>query len=389
MTDQSVNLYIPETNTIPTRVFGMNKALKLAKHLRKYLLLYVFIVIIIAVPVGYMFKGYMKTHADLIKTLILVMAVTTLYPSMIQLKLEKLGGESKSKVKELILGLTIIFIVVPLTAMLLAGYIENKLIGIGFVAANTVPASSASIAYALLAEGNIELATLLSILSIFIALVAAPAYISLYASTVSVSIPLSILAESITIALITPLVLGQLTRYYLVKRRARKILRDKNHHGYGCKQLPEHVKNVEELAEYLENACECIQGRISEALKPYLSLVTMIAMLILIFLLISFKAGILVSKPWIAAGIILGELAIYAIVIALLVIGSKLLRIRYEDHMGIAFIALTKNESVAAAISLLAIGPVAALPAALIPAIQPIIAIIYVSLADQLRKLLP
>ncbi len=365
----------------------MNRILRLAEHVRKYLLIYVFMVIIIAFPLGYYLAPILRTYASIVKLVILGLAITTLYPSMIQLRIEKLSSETRYKLKELLIGLILIFIIAPLLAIWLASYLGNKYIGIGFVAANAVPASSASIAYVLIAEGNIELATVLAIISILGAIILAPLYISLYASTVSIHIPITTLAESVTIALITPLILGQITRYYLVKRRAKKILKDKNS-KHPCKEIPRELNGIEDLMKYLEDALECIEGKISKAIKPYLSLATMISMLLLITMLIMFKAQLLIAKPQIGVNIILFELLIYGVIIGLLIVLSKVFNIKYSDHAGIVFIAITKNESVAAAIAIMSIGVAAAVPAALIPAIQPVIAIVYVSILHHIRKML-
>lgn len=367
----------------------MNKVIRLANHLRKYLLPYVLLAIAVAVPIGYFYAGFFKSHASEIKTAILLLAVATLYPSMVQLRAEKIVSELKTKPKETLFGLLLVFLIAPVLAMLLAYFMENKMVGIGFVAANAVPASSASMAYVMLAEGNIELATALAILSIFGAIVLAPIYVGFYAATVAVSIPLVVLAESVTIALVTPFILGQLTRYYLVKHQAKKIIKDRQI-DHPCKkaiQLHQHI-GIEEVIAHIEEAIECIEGEISKSLKPYLSLATMMSMLLLIAVLIANKSVLLIEKPIIAADIIGSQLAIYSVIIFLLLIVSRIAKIRYEDHMGIAFIAITKNQSVAAAMAVMAIGTTAALPAALIPAIQPVIAIIYVTLAPIVAKIL-
>jgi ACR3 family arsenite transporter len=311
------------------------------------------------------------------------------------LRAERFGSELRGKVKETILGLLLIFGLAPLLAIFLAGYIPHKEISIGFVAANAVPASSASIAYVLLAEGNIEFATLLAIISIIGALGAVPAYVGLYAKSIAVNLPIGVLGESVAIALLTPFILGQLTRYYLVKMRARRLLKTPDVE-LECKKMlhgvlmqsdpPEDI--IHKLFQNIEDALECIEGRISKSIKPYLSLMTMISMLILISLLIANKAFLLISKPVLAGSIIGMQLVIYAIIISTTILASKALKLSYEDHMGTIFIALTKNESVAAAVSVLAIGAAAAVPAALVPAIQPVIAILYLSLAPWLRRYL-
>ncbi|MCE4617155.1 MAG: bile acid:sodium symporter [Desulfurococcales archaeon] len=363
------------------------RAEKLSSHLREYLLLYIILVILLAIPIGYKSATILETHKQQMKNVILTLAILTLFPSMIQLRSEQFGSELASKKLETLIALIIIFIAGPVAAILLAGLLPSKPVSIGFVAANSVPASSASIAYVLLAEGNIEFATLLAIISILGALVTVPGYIAFYAKSISVTVPIDLLGKSVGLALLTPFILGQITRYYLVKRRARKLLGDDNV-KLPCKKTHIEKASLEEALAHLEEAQECIEGRIGKAIKPYLSIWTILAMLLLIGTLIAVKAGLLIKKPFLAAEILGFQGIIYAVIIVSLIIATKLLKLSYEDHSAMAFIALTKNESVAAAVSVMAIGATAALPAALIPSIQPIVAVIYLAALPALRNAL-
>ena len=366
---------------------GGSRVLCLAEHLRQYLLVYIIIAILVAIPIGYRESGFIETHKSLIKNTIVTLAILTLLPSMIQLRVEKLGGEFTAKKVETLTALLIIFGVGPLTAMAIAGVLPGQPLSIGFVAANSVPASSASIAYVLLAEGNIELATLLAIISVLGAVAAVPLYVGLYARSLSIQLPLSSLAESVSIVLLTPLIVGQVARYFLVKRRARGLLASPEA-SLPCKNKQLHSASLEEALRHLEDALECVEGVLGRRLKPYLSLWTILAMLALIATLIAAKSRLLVEKPVVGGEIIGLQLVVYAVVIAALALATKALRLRYEDHAAIAFISLTKNESVAAAVSVMAIGATAALPAALVPTIQPIIAIFYLWALPILAKLL-
>jgi len=358
----------------------MVNAAKIATHLKKYLIVYVILVILIALPIGYYNAGYFKAHKEIIKNAILSLAIGTLLPSMIQLRSEKMGRELRFKLKEAIIAIIIIFIITPLLAMLFASRIGHRVIGIGYIAANSVPASSASVAYVMLAGGNIELATVLVILSILIALFAAPTYVALYAQSVHISLPVTVLAGSVIIALLFPLILGQIIRYYFIRRKAEKLAL------VSKRRLECAGKNV--LGAEDREARECLESKIMKKIKPYLSIWTIIFMLVLIGVLIANKAGLLITNPSLALYIISAQLVIYATVILSIIIASKVLNIGYRDHMAMAFISLTKNESVAATMAVLAIGPTAAIPAALIPAIQPLVATLYISIAHTIRRIL-
>jgi len=358
----------------------MVDVVRIASHLKKYLMVYVVLVILIALPIGYYNAGYFKTHKETIKNIILFLAIGTLLPSMIQLRSEKMGKELRFKLKETIVAMIIIFIITPLIAMFFANHIGNEIIGIGYIAANSVPASSASVAYVMLAGGNIEFATVLVILSIFIALFAAPTYVALYAQSVNMSLPITVLAESVIVALLFPLILGQIIRYYFITRKAKKLARVSKEN---IESMEGKVSSAEDrgVKEYLE-------GKIMKKIRPYLSIWTITFMLTLIGVLIANKAGLLISKPSLALYIITAQLVIYTTIILSIIIASKLLSIGYKDHMAMAFISLTKNESVAATMAVLAIGPTAAIPAALIPAIQPLVAVLYISLSHIIRRIL-
>ena len=350
-----------------TWVTEMVSAARIAAHLRKYLIAYVVLVVLIALSIGYYNAYFFEVHKGIIKNVILSLAIGTILPSMIQLRSEKMGKELRSKPKEVIITAVIIFIITPLLAMLFANHIGHRIVGIGYIAANSVPASSASVAYVMLAGGNIELATVLVILSVLIALFAAPTYVALFAQSVHVRLPITVLAQSVIIALLFPLILGQIIRYCFIIRKAKKPTQTFSG-DLGVR--------------------ERLEDKIMKRIKPYLSIWTITFMLTLIGVLIANKARLLISKPSLALYIISAQLVIYATVILSVIVASKVLNIEYRDHMAMVFISLTKNESVAAAMAVLAIGPTAAIPAALIPAIQPLVAILYISVAYIIKRIL-
>ena len=358
----------------------MVSAARIAAHLSKYLIVYVVLVVLIALPIGYYNAYFFEVHKGIIKNVILSLAIGTILPSMIQLRSEKMGKELRSKPKEVIITAVIIFIITPLLAMLFANHIGHRIVSIGYIAANSVPASSASVAYVMLAGGNIELATVLVILSVLIALFAAPTYVALFAQSVHVRLPITVLAQSVMIALLFPLILGQIIRYYFIKRRAKKLARVSKG---GLEYIKGNVLDAED-----KGVKGCLENKIMKEIKPYLSIWTVTFMLVLIGVLIANKARLLISNPSLALYIISAQLVIYIVIILSLIIASKILSIRYRDHMAMTFISLTKNQSVAATMTVLTMGPTAAIPAVLIPAIQPLIAILYISAARNVKRIL-
>jgi ACR3 family arsenite transporter len=163
-------------------------------------------------------------------------------------------------------------------------------------------------------------------------------------------VPIEPIITSLVEILLLPLLVGQLTRYALVRRKG---------------------------ASYVE-----------KTIKPHLSLATMLAMLALVFVLVLNQATTIIAKPALAILIIVYQSVVIATLLSPSLFASKLLKVSYEDHQALALISITKNQSVAAAMAVTAFGPRSALAPALIPIIQPVLAIAYLQAESWVRKLL-
>jgi ACR3 family arsenite efflux pump ArsB len=217
-----------------------------------------------------------------------VLAVLAIYPSMIQLKTEGLL-KSMRKVKEILLSLIYVFLASPLLAVLVAPTLGDPYVGVGYVAANVVPASSASLGYVLIAEGSIELATVLAVLALIMGIPLTPLIISVYSSSVAIRVPIEPIITSLVEILLLPLPIGQLTRYALVRRKG---------------------------VSYVE-----------KTIKPHLSLATMLAMLALVFVLVLNQATTIIAKPALAILIIVYQTVVIAALLSLSLLVSKLLKV--------------------------------------------------------------
>lgn len=320
-----------------------------SEHMRKYLILYTLLSVAIAVPVGYYSEKFTAANKDLFSDLIIIFAILTIFPSMVQLKTEGLAKSFRSW-KPIAVSLAYVFLLSPIIALVLAPTFGNNEVGIGFVTANVVPASSASLGYVLIAGGSIELATALAVLSLIVAIPAIPFFLSLYGSQVSTSMPIFPILTSVLYILILPFIAGQLTRYPILRRKGPTF--------------------------------------VNTTIKPYLSLATILSMIALVFVLVDKEASLMISKPQIVGYVIGYQSAIIAGILFVSILVSRAMRLSYEDHQAVAFISVTKNQSVAAAIATMALSPVSALAPAIIPMIQPVLAIIYINLEKPVRTLL-
>ena len=318
--------------------------------MRKYLVVYTLLSVAIAIPVGYYSSAFTAASKGLFSNLVIFLAILTIYPSMIQLKTEGLAPSFRLW-KQILISLVYVFAISPIVAFGLAPTLGNSEIGIGFVTANIVPASSASLGYVLIAGGSIELATALAVLSFAIAIPAIPFFLSFYGSQVSTSVPIAPVLTSVLYILVLPFAAGQLTRYPLLRKRGSMF--------------------------------------VNRTIRPCLSLATMLSMLALIFVLVDKEAPVMVAKPE-TVGYVIGYQS--AIIVGLLfvsVLVSRAMRLSYEDHQAVAFTSVSKNQSVAAAIATLAFNPVSALAPSIIPMVQPVLSILYINLEKPMRRFLP
>ncbi len=212
-----------------------------------------------------------------------------------------------------------------------------------------VPASSASLGYVLIAGGDVELALIIALISLGGSLATTPAYLSIYASSLSLKVPVGKVAYVMALTLLTPLALGQLIRHALVKGLGKPL---------------------------------------GEGMKPYLSLATMLTMLALITNLVAGRARLMTTNPRLAALVVcLQALSMTSVILASAAL-SALAGLSHGECVAVAFLSSLKNQSVAAAVAVTALGLRAGLVPALVPAIQAPLAIAYLHLMPALTGVL-
>lgn len=110
-------------------------------------------------------------------------------------------------------------------------------------------------------------------------------------------------------------------------------------------------------------------------------------MFALIFVLVLREAPVIISKPGIVIYLVGFQTIIIVGILALSVFVSRWINLSYEDHQALTLISISKNQSVAAAIAVLSLNPIAALAPSVIPMIQPILIIVYLHLEKSIRLL--
>ena len=311
----------------------MNNLVKVKKHLDKFLPLYVAISMIVGFYIGLHIN--VKAHASTFKTLNLLVVIAMIYPMMVNLNVERLKNIAKAW-KQILIALFMGLVVAPLLAYALILLLRLFLpispdLAMGILLAIVVPCSSMSIAYTGLSDGNIELATIVVALSFTLAIVTVPLWLRVFASSLHVSISIWLLVKTILIVVVIPLILGVLTRIYLVKRFGNE--------GFS-------------------------------RLKPLFPSISILGMYAIVFLIFMEKAKLVYTKI-LVVGVALIPLSLYYVLSLLfLTYLDKWLGIPYEDHMAVTFTSVGKNEGTAMAIALAAGTGLMAIPPAITPIVQ-------------------
>ncbi len=307
--------------------------LKFKNHLDKYLPVYVTLAMIAGFYVGT--HTNLKPYHETLKTLNMLVVISMIYPMMINLRLGELKNSAKLG-KQLAIALTMGLVISPLImygAIWLTELFHpvNHMLALGLLLAVVVPCSSMSIAYTGFTKGNIELATIVVALSFTLAIVTVPAWLKVFASSYHVSISVWLLVKTILIVVITPMILGVLTRAYLMGKLG-----------------PEGFLRI----------------------KPAFPAISLLGMYTIVFLIFMEKAKLIAAKPEIV-GIALIPLALYYIIALLfMTFVDKAAGIPYKDHMAITFTSVGKNEGTAMAIALAAGTGLMAIAPAVTPIVQ-------------------
>ncbi|WP_297068870.1 arsenic resistance protein [Thermococcus sp.] len=307
--------------------------LRLRNHLDKYLPVYVTLSMILGFYAGNHIN--IKPYHNTLKLLNMLVVISMIYPMMVNLRLGELKKGAKLG-KQLTIALTMGLVISPLImygAIWLTGLFHpmNHMLALGLLLAVVVPCSSMSIAYTGFTKGNIELATIVVALSFTLAIVTVPGWLKIFASSYHVAISAWLLVRTILVVVVTPMILGMLTRTYLMGKLG-----------------PEGFLRI----------------------KPAFPSISLLGMYTIVFLIFMEKAKLIAGKPGIV-GVALIPLVLYYITALLfMTLVDRAAGIPYKDHMAITFTSVGKNEGTAMAIALAAGTGLMAIAPAITPVVQ-------------------
>jgi ACR3 family arsenite transporter len=321
---------------------------RVQQHLSKWLVLYVIGVMGAAVGMGWPARSWTAGHQGELNTLTTVAVPLIIYPMMVNVRFSALSRAGRN-LKGLGLALVYNFVWAPLLGLGLAHlFLPNPMLALGFLLVMVVPCSSMSIAYTGLADGDLELATVVMAVSFLLSIVVVPLWMAVFASGYHVPVPTSQLLISIAEVLIGPMIAGALTRQGLERWGGERLV---------------------------------------NRLQPLFASMSLVMMFVIIFLIFFGKAGMVVGQWSTVLILFIPNLLFVAITLVAITWLDRRLHLPYREHMAVVFASTGKNNGTAIAIATMTFSAMVAIPAATLPIFQVILLVIYLRAAGPIRRL--
>lgn len=259
--------------------------------------------------------GYMGNPGYL-EALIIPLTIMMIYPMMVGLNVKSLMGELDWKLQ----GATqaINFLAIPFVAFFIGKiFLANQpLFAFGLVLMALLPTSGMTVSWTGFARGNVNSAVKMTALGLILGALLTPVYANFLMGKV-ISVPLLKVFKQIALVIFIPLILGNLTQLFLIKK-------------YG---ETDYKKNI----------------------KPNFSSISALGVVGIIFVAISLKAKMIIANPSIILFLFLPLLVFYIFNYALASIIGKIFFNR-ADAIALVYGSVMRNLSVALAIAMTVFG---------------------------------
>lgn len=280
-----------------------------------------------------------------LKNFILPVTIIMIYPTMIGFKLNEVFNLSHGKL--LLTSAVINFVIIPLIAYLLGKtfLMNNPEFFAGLIITSLLPTSNLTIAFTMLAKGNVPGAVKLTTTGLLLGSLLTPVYLSVL---IGKYLPVDILGTLVTISqvILIPLILGIISYKFLLKKYSQE----------------EFQKNI----------------------KPYLPAVSSWGMIFIVFSSISMNASRIASHLDTFAVALLVQVSFFFINY---MVSTFLGGVLFSPKDAVAFVFSTalRNLAIAMGLAATAFGPNAALMVSLAFIIQPQAAAWFVKLNEKYK----
>lgn len=263
---------------------------------------------------GFLF-GINSNPAPL-KQLIIPLTFLMVYPMMVNLQVKKVfeGGDARVQIVTQLLN----FAIIPFIAFGLGkiAFPNSPYIALGLLLASLLPTSGMTISWTGMARGNMAAAVKMTVFGLLIGSVLTPIYIKTLMGTV-IEIPLVKIFKQISIVVLLPMVLGNVTQRLLIWR-------------YG-------------------------QARYQKDIKGIFPIFSTLGVLGVVFVALALKAHAIASNPAQLVGLIIPLVILYGVNFTLSTIIGRLFFNR-DDSIALVYGTVMRNLSIALAIAMTAFG---------------------------------
>jgi len=317
---------------------------KIAEIVRKYLALWVAIIVCLALLIGY----YFPVVAAL-KRIVPFILFLMLLPMMITIRIEDITKVLKDP-KLTVISILVNFLIVPLFGALWAHVLfrnADPFLATGFILKVVVPCSGMVAAWTGYAKGRVESALLIVALSLILAIIFVPFWMWVLAG-IYVKIEAVAMFRSILLIVILPLVAGLATREVLVKRFGKQAF----------------VK-----------------------MSPIFPFISTCGMFLMQFTIIAPQARLIMSNfSWVIL-IFLGIATLYPFIFVLTIFLAKWTRTGYVDGIALGYSVTARAHAITLGIATTTFGgTLAVLPAAVAPIIQVNIMALILMFSKQIQN---
>lgn len=252
-----------------------------------------------------------------LKKYALIASFLMVYPIMVNTSFNEIFN-LKGKYKLIITAIIFLFAIEPLLLYLILKFVApGPLIAAGLMFIAIMPTSGMAVVWSKVSKGAPSLTIVILGLSLILSMLTIPLeahfIIGQYAH-----IPFTILIKSLLVVLLLPLILGWLTRSAIIKNKGEE--------------------------RFIE-------------LKPYISSMSNLGLITIIFIAFGLKGKVLVSSPELVLKIAIPMVIFYTIGFFVLTLIAKFFKTPKSDIIAFNYACMTKNRSMATAIAILILDP--------------------------------
>ncbi|AEG13926.1 Bile acid:sodium symporter [Desulfofundulus kuznetsovii DSM 6115] len=317
--------------------------MRVAQFINKHMIQLLMAVIALGLLLGYLLPDTGKRLQVFYPVALFIM----LYPMMVGIKIGEVVGAAR-RVGFMTVVMVFNYLISPLLAALLArvflsGYPD---FAVGLILTGVVPCAGMIVAWTAMAKGNAPMTLVITVTSLLAGIVLIPLWMSALAGKY-VPVDAWKMLQTIFYTIVVPLVLGNLTRVWLVKKWGQK-----------------------KFADY----------------KPVFPAVSALGMYLVFFISMMSESVTLVRNPQYLGVIALPLVIFYTLLFGVSILYARLTRTGYPDMVALAYGVSGKNISIALALAVVFFSPLTVMIIAVKPLIQVLFMAGFFRLSPYLQK---